>query len=140
MPCLGLCQDLEVFPAYRGPFMPFDAEGFAHRLRAARVWKGLAPKELAAALGRTDQAVYDLESGKRRTPPDMLLMRALAAELGQSEEWFLSGTEPPWRTESSEIPSDVMRRLADARAALEEVEEAARRSAEASTRRRAENE
>lgn len=76
--------------------MSFDAEGFAHRVRSARVWRGIVPKELAIALGRTDQAIYDLESGSRRTPPDKLLLRALASELGQTEEWLLSGTEPPW--------------------------------------------
>jgi transcriptional regulator with XRE-family HTH domain len=97
---------LSKFPAYRG-FVAFDAAAFGHRVRSARVWVGLAPKELAAMLGRSDEAIYRIERGEYRGKPDKLLLQALARELGQTEEWLLSGEAPPWEAERASASRDL---------------------------------
>lgn len=78
----------------------FDAVAFGRRVAAARVWKGLEPKELAHRLGMSDEAIYRLERGARKQPPHTLMLRALAEELDQSEEWLLRGEQPPWSEQS----------------------------------------
>lgn len=74
---------------------------FGRRVAAARVWKGLEPKELAVALGRSTEAVNAMERGDRVRAPDKLLLEALAHELNVTPEWLLKGEEPPWAVSQS---------------------------------------
>lgn len=90
--------------------MVFDSAAFGHRVRAARVWQGLAPKELASRLGRSDEAIYRIERGEHSSEPDKLLLQALARELGQTEVWLLAGDAPPWASVASPGSSDLLER------------------------------
>lgn len=91
----GSCQDVENFGLYRQA-VDFDSDAFGRRVASARAWIGLKPKVLASAVGRTPEAINAIERGDRIGAPDKLLLSALAASLNVSEEWLLSGTEPPW--------------------------------------------
>ena len=101
--------------------MPFDGKAFGRRVRAARVWAGIEPKELAARLDRTDEAIYQIERGDRKRKPKRDELNALARELGQDPEWLLSGETPPWATDPSERDGDLAAAIAAAVAAFQAV-------------------
>jgi transcriptional regulator with XRE-family HTH domain len=86
---------VEKLSKYRG-LVDFDPIWFGRRVAAARAWAGLKPKELAAALARSTEAINAIERGDRVQRPDTHFVRALAGELHVTEEWLLAGDVPPW--------------------------------------------
>lgn len=123
--------------------MTFDGVAFGRRLAAARVWAGLEPKQVAAALGVSDEAIYQMERGDRKRPPNRPVLQALSDVLGQPSEWFLDGDQPPWSQMRTELDEDLVGRLETAVSRMESalgrggvpaevaaLDEEARRSAE----------
>lgn len=76
--------------------MSFDGEAFGHRVKTARVWARLSAEQLAQRLGVSDEAIYQIERGERKSAPKKLQLEAMARELSQSKEWLLSGAGAPW--------------------------------------------
>lgn len=63
-----------------------------HRLKASRKRRGLTQKELAAAVGCSQQTVVDIESQKH---PASRFLSKIVRELGESLEWIESGLGSP---------------------------------------------
>jgi transcriptional regulator with XRE-family HTH domain len=83
----------------------FDSQGFGRRLAAARAWRGLQPKEIAAHVGLSAEAINRWERGGIRRPPNKATIRGLAELLEQDEAWLLRGTTPPWLENGSLVVS-----------------------------------
>lgn len=63
-----------------------------HRLKASRKRRGLTQKELAAAVGCSQQTVVDIESQQQ---PASRFLSKIVRELGESLEWIESGLGSP---------------------------------------------
>jgi len=87
----------------------FDSRSFGRRLAAARVWRGLEPKQVANALGVSAEAINRWERGGLTRPPAKGQLRLLAEVLEQPESWILGGEVPPWQStaEASEGTEDL---------------------------------
>lgn len=68
-----------------------DAKTLADRLIYARGLRGMSQKQLAAAIGRGQSAVGNIESGYRKTMRDVVLA---ARVLGVSSDWLQDGHGP----------------------------------------------
>jgi len=87
--------------------VPFDGAAFGRRIAAAREWLGLEPKQLAQPLGVSPETINRWERGGLENPPVKGQVRLLAEVLHQTEEWLLTGEQPPWSAAigTSESPS-----------------------------------
>jgi transcriptional regulator with XRE-family HTH domain len=106
----------------------YDPVAFGRRVASARAWIGLKPKELAKRISRSPEAINRIERGEHLTEPDPLMLGALAAELGQSEEWLLGGEEPPWLSsnegnEIAELRDQLETEVARLRRAVDGIEQ-----------------
>lgn len=121
---VGVCQVLELSSSY-GQGVPYDPTAFGRRLAAARVWAGLEPKQLAAALGYHAETINRLERGVGKRPPTRPVLEALAAAVQQTPEWLLEGPEPPWSSrEQASRQSEIIRLLERLEAEVEKFERA----------------
>lgn len=85
--------------AFRAPYrrpVTFDGQAFGRRVAAARVWRGLEPKQVAAHLGVSAEAINRWERGGLQRAPARGQLRLLAEVLEQPEEWIAGGEAPPW--------------------------------------------
>jgi transcriptional regulator with XRE-family HTH domain len=102
---------------YRRP-VAFDPVAFGRRLASAREWRGLEPKQLAAELGISTEAINRWERGGLAKPPNKLALEKLSELLSQPVEWLLSGTDPPWLTATAPVAGEnlatALHQLADA--------------------------
>lgn len=70
-----------------------DMRTLAERLRHERDARGLTQPELGAAAGRTKQTISAIETGLTQAPEHDTIT-AIAAALGVSVNWLLTGKEP----------------------------------------------
>lgn len=76
--------------------MSFDPKGFGRRIAAARVWRGLEPKQVAQHLGLSAEAINRWERGGIQRLPPRGQLRLLSEILEQPAEWIAEGDAPPW--------------------------------------------
>lgn len=76
--------------------------GFGERLRAARIENGLTQAQLGRLLGVSDGAVRMWELGHRE--PDIDMLGRIAAIVGVTVDYLVSGTEPPRNSRETDDP------------------------------------
>lgn len=121
-----------------GRLVTFDPVAFGRRVAAARVWRGLEPKQVAVALETSPETVNRWERGGITKPPAKGQLRLLAEVLEQDEAWLLRGETPPWHEPPGDNGGSASNGEPSLRDVLQKLEAIERRLEREFSRRRSE--